>query len=368
VRRELERVEIPDEHGARERTWAVVRSAFAERAPIERRSFHLRPVLALVVVVALLAAAFSSPGMAVLDRIRRTVGIEHAAPALFSLPSAGKVLVRTDKGVWVVQQDGSKRFLGRYRDASWSPFGRFVVTTRKNELAALEPTGQVHWTLARRGARLASWGGTRTDTRIAYVSGGGLRVVAGDGTGDRSGCADAVAPARPAWKPGSTHVLAFATPRGSVEVYAVDTCRRLWHTSSGLHPTKLEWSRDGRLLVLAPSGFRVYDANGQLLAEGRPPTPSRDSDAMFLPGGNAVAAIRIRGGESNVRARGTLFHAAGRLGQVVPAPDGRWLLVTWPSANQWIFVRSNGRGIRAVSGISGQFDSGSFPTVEGWAP
>ena len=96
MRRELEQVEIPDEHGARERTWTVVRSAFAERAPVERRSLHLRPAIVLAVVVALLAAAFSSPGMAVLDRIRKTVGIERAAPALFSLPSPGKLLVRSE--------------------------------------------------------------------------------------------------------------------------------------------------------------------------------------------------------------------------------------------------------------------------------
>ena len=37
MRRELERIEIPDEHEARERSWAVVRAAFAEREPQPRR-------------------------------------------------------------------------------------------------------------------------------------------------------------------------------------------------------------------------------------------------------------------------------------------------------------------------------------------
>ena len=124
MKRELERVEIPDEHGARERAWAVLSSAFAKRTPASRRSLHWRPALALAVVLALVAAAFSSPGKGVVDRIRKTVGIEHAAPALFSLPSPGKLLVRTDAGVWVVQRNGSRRFLGGYREASWSPFGR----------------------------------------------------------------------------------------------------------------------------------------------------------------------------------------------------------------------------------------------------
>ena len=38
---------------------------------------------------------------------------------------------------------------------------------------------------ARPSPRFPAWTGTRTDTRIAYVSRGALRVVAGDGTGDQ---------------------------------------------------------------------------------------------------------------------------------------------------------------------------------------
>ena len=49
------------------------------------------------------------------------------------------------------------------------------------------------------------------------------------------------------------------------------------------------------------------------------------------------------------------------------SPDGRWLLITWPTANQWIFVRADGKRIRAISNASSQFESGTFPKVEGWA-
>jgi hypothetical protein len=373
MRRELERIEIPGEHDARERTWAILQTAFAERAPARRRPLHLRPAIALAVALALLAAALSSPGMAVLDRIRKSVGIEHAAPALFSLPSPGKLLVRTDAGVWVVQEDGSRRFVGSYREASWSPFGRFIVATRRNELTALEPDGHVHWTLARPTARLASWGGTRNDTRIAYVSGKSLRVVAGDGTGDRSSCADVVAGVDSAWQPGSTRHLAFAAPNGAVQVYAVDTCRRLWRTRPGPAPTKLEWSGDGRrLLVVAPPGLRVYDVRGRLVARDDPSDATRDVDATFVSGRHGVVAIRLHGHQSDVltlfATPRSLFHVAGTLAELVASPTGRWLLVTWPTADQWIFVRSDGRGIRAVSNISRQFDSQTFPRVEGWAP
>ena len=99
--------------------------------------------------------------------------------------SRGTLARRFRSGVWVVQEDGSKRLLGEYREASWSPFGRFVVAVRENELAALEPDGDVRWTLPRRDVTSPSWAGTETDTRIAYFDGSGIRVVAGDGTGDR---------------------------------------------------------------------------------------------------------------------------------------------------------------------------------------
>ena len=42
MRKELEQIEIPAEHEARERSWAVVRAAFAEREPqAARRSGSL---------------------------------------------------------------------------------------------------------------------------------------------------------------------------------------------------------------------------------------------------------------------------------------------------------------------------------------
>ena len=54
------------------------------------------------------------------------------------------------------------------------------------------------------------------------------------------------------------------------------------------------------------------------------------------------------------------------------SPDGRWLLVSWPAANQWVFVRVTGAPrVAAVSRIAQQFSSGtraarSFPQIEGW--
>ena len=185
MRAELERIEIPGAAEAEERA-AGGRDAGVRRAtarcptPVARRGRSSR----VAVAVALLAAVLSPPGRAFVDRVRRAVGIEGAKPALFSLPAPGRLLVHSDAGVWIAQADGSRRLLGPYEEGSWSPLGRYVVATRANELVTLDAAGHVRWTLARPDVRFPRWSGTATDTRIAYLSGGRLRVVAGDGTHD----------------------------------------------------------------------------------------------------------------------------------------------------------------------------------------
>lgn len=167
MRSRLEQVAVPDGDAGRERAREVVLTAFAEWEPVPRPA-GARPVaiVAALAAAALALAASSPPGMAVVDRVREVVGVERAAPALFSLPAPGRLLVASDPGVWVVEADGKKRLLAGYRDASWSPFGRFIVATRDNELAALEPDGDVRWTLARPGVRDARWGAP-TSTRAS---------------------------------------------------------------------------------------------------------------------------------------------------------------------------------------------------------
>jgi hypothetical protein len=61
-----------------------------------------------------------------------------------------------------------------------------------------------------------------------------------------------------------------------------------------------------------------------------------------------------------------VFRASG-LRQIVSSPDGLWLLLSWPAANQWVFVRvQDGHAIRAFAGITRRFGGGAFPAVSGW--
>ena len=222
-------------------------------------------------------SGLSSPGRSVVHSLREAVGVQHAEPALFSVPTSGDLLVTSRRGLWLVHRDGSKRLLGRYRDATFSPHGLFIAATRANQLVALDPKGNVRWTLARPAPQFPAWTGTRTDTRITYVSNGRLRMVAGDGTGD--------------------------------------------------HPV----------------------AGGRRGASG-----------------TGTAAIRRHGGQSEVVAGGrVVFRGTGVFDQALRSPNHRWLLVTWPTADQWVFVRpETPRRIVGASRISVQF--GGFPRVQDW--
>jgi hypothetical protein len=355
----------PVDPDAEERAWAVVSAAHAarERRPQRRRT---RVALAFAVLAALVAAAaLSPPGRAVVNAVRRSIGIERAAPALFRLPAPGRLLVSGPGGAWVVSVDGSKRRLGAYPQASWSPHGLYVLGATTNELAAMTPSGDVHWTLARPVIRFPRWGGTRTDTRVAYLTRSRLHVVAGDGTGDVDAEGlPAAARVAPAWQPrqDDRHVLAYVTTRGRVVVLDPDAGNVHWMSAGYAGPRALAWSRDGTELALAArTRVVIFDAR-----TGRARTlPVEGVRALaFAPDGR-LALLRGRG---VLELRGTrvttLFTAPERLAGLVWSPDGRWLLTTLPRADQWIFL--GGGRVLAVSHIRRQF--GGPATLDGWMP
>ena len=364
----LERVVIPDAEAAGGRAREVVLAAFSAREPAPGRSRAPLVALGAALVAAAAVAIASPPGRAVVDRVREIVGVERAQPALFSVPGGGRLLVDAADGTWVVDANGKKRLLAGYHDASWSPFGRFLVAVRDNELAALEPDGSVRWTLARRGVQSPVWTGTPADTRIAYVDRSGIRIVAGDGVSDRL-----LAPAETgplAWRPGRGFALAYASG-SELRLQDAATGRVLWratiHGNPRLH-TDLEWSTDGRRVLVVNDGtLHVFDARGGLVAR-RAPTEGRIVDATFVSATHRVLVARRVGGESTVSDLATgrpVFTGTGVFDEITSSPDGRRIAVEWRTADQWVFVGADGtRSIRAFSGIAAQFRG--EPVIDGW--
>jgi hypothetical protein len=354
LKRLMERV--PADHEAEERAWSVVRAAYAEREPVRRAPRRRLMIAGVALAVAVAAAALSSPGQAVVNAVRRSIGISHAAPALFRLPAAGRLLV-SDGGVggtWVVNVDGSKRRLGDYTQAAWSPHGLYVIAASPSEIAAIEPTtGGVRWSIARTKVAFPRWGGSRTNTRVAYLSGGQLHVVAGDGTGDAAVAGSSHI--APAWRPGDRLQLAFVASDGRVRLLGA------WRSSRRYaKPRSLVWSPDGKKLLLVTARQLVsFDP-----ASGRAHVLRlRDvTAAAFSPQGQLAVvhgkALLVIGGEQTR----TVFKTLNRLQGLAWSPNGRWLLTALPSADQWIFV--GGRRVLAVSHITRQF--GGTPSLDGW--
>jgi hypothetical protein len=377
AKRRLRDFRAPDEVGAEQRGWTVVRSAYREREPVmaRRRRPHLRLAIAPLTAVLIGAVVLSPAGATVKRLIRRALDVHPAAPALTSLPSTGRILLSGPSGTWTAAADGSIRHLGTWQQAGWSPHGLYVVVSSGARLAAVDPRGNIHWAIARPRISDASWF-SPTGYRIAYLSAGSLRVIAGDGTGDHP-LAPGVADVAPVWRPDHPYQLAYVTGRGSVVVRDADTGLRLWSTRPGPMPRELAWSSDGRrLVVLFAHAARTYTAGGRPRSWfGWRPDESA-SAAALSPDGSTLALLldsdqlvvaRITSPKPVVR---QLLAGSGLRG-LSWSPDGRWLLVSWPALDQWVFVRAAGTPrVEAVSRIEQQFSNPGFargfPQLDGW--
>jgi hypothetical protein len=219
--------------------------------------------------------------------------------------------------------------------------------------------------------------------RIAYLSAGTLRIVAGDGSGDHE-LAPADMHAAPAWRPGDhRRALAYVDPTGALRLVSADTDKALaapYH--HGFRPTLLAWSSDGRrLLAMNPVRLVVLDASLHQIGEIRRPASAYGSftTAAFAPRSHVVIVLRRLGPAQRARVEllrpdrttrplETLETLVGGLYGLAPSPDGKTVLVGWGAADQWLIIptRADGRA-RRVTGLSAAFGSPAVPVANAWA-
>ena len=375
LRDALERAPMPDASGAEGRAWALLADAHRERPRAARRSRRGRVValaLAAVLVAAAVAVAAVPPRW-----VRHALGdsvpsAPRARSSLGSLP-AGRLLVSSARGTWIVRGDGTRLRLGPWTAATWSPRGLYVAAWRGRELSAVAPNGRVAWTIAARGTvRDAAW--SPDGYRIAYRRGPVLAVVAGDGTGARV-LAEAVRTVAPAWRPGAPHTLAWVGTSGRVEVRDVDTGALVWRSSASVGAmTALAWSADGhRLLARGARRVVVFDVTGKRSWRVRLPHGARVGAAAWAPRGSRIALALRDGTATSVYVtpaplvpRRPVFTTTGTLRSLAWSPDGRRLLARWADADQWLLLSPNAANapITAIGSISRRF--GAPPTVQGW--
>jgi WD40-like Beta Propeller Repeat len=417
LRDDLHAARPPSAAEAERRAWEVVRAAHAERAEVGPRP---RPVrrLALVALAASLAAvvALSPAGAQVGDWIGDVVSpAPDATPStLGTLPADGRLLVVGPGGPWVVHDDGARRRLGDFRDATWSPGGRYVAAARGRQLVALQPDGEERWVRPAPGPVSAPrW--APDGYRIAYRSGGDLWVAVGDNTG-AGRLARGVDPVPPAWQPGRPspgQVLAFSSGR-SIRIVEVDGPRPIGATHPGPPARELWWTADGgRLVAVSDAEIRVYGQRGRLLhRRALPPRTRATGSALDRAGRRLAVAVERRGGTASEllmyrlappagrppgrpdadaapgrsappsgrsapdAAPERLFAGSGRIEGLTWSMDGRVLVLGRPDSDQWLLLRPRARGrLQAVSRIRRRFAGGNraaarlsapFPRPAGW--
>ena len=144
-------------------------------------------------------------------------------------------------------------------------------------------------------------------------------------------------------------------------------------------PAALEWSADGRYLLARGSHtIELFDSNGARLTP-LGPGAAPVTDAAFSSRGHSIAFLQqvpIKQGHRSflwvfprIQPDATrayrVFAGTGLFGGVEWSPDGRWLLLDWDSADQWLFIRSaTVKRVTPVSNVTASF--GHDVRLAGW--
>jgi tricorn protease-like protein len=165
-----------------------------------------------------------------------------------------------------------------------------------------------------------------------------------------------------AWQPG-THSLAYVDRGGNIVVQNVDRPRSPAHIRTRLDPRQLEWTPDSRLVAVGPRALGIFARRGPQLS--RVAVAGRIAAAAVSPDGSHLAVVTLRRELSTVAVDGTtVFKGAGPIANVAWSPDGRWLLLDWRGADQWLFIRTPLKKLVAVSNIHASF--GGDTSLSSW--
>jgi hypothetical protein len=400
ISQDLQDHPVPAADDAGERSWAVIREAYREEVAMGRRRTRSRTATAVAALVAAglaLGLILTPAGATVTDWVRDAVGGSETPtrqrPALTHVPSGGRLLVRTEAGQWVVAEDGSRRHLGDFRDATWSPGGLFVAAAEGRMLAGVAPDGQPQWSIEAPG-RVTDPAWAPGCCRVAYRSDGGIWIV--DGSGNLNHRLASAAAVAPSWRPAAydlamqqtRNVVAFVDAERRLRAIDADTGRRLARVGLDATPISIHWLDRERILVatkarieivnVVTGGARdVFDAHGDRIlgVDARPGVPSAVALLARDPVGPGKIASRLvlidvrRGLPARPH---TVFSGLGRYQGPLLSPDGSRIQLGWRDADQWIFVPT-GRGANsiAVDDIPRKFATGggpgrALPRVESW--
>ncbi|MCA1683870.1 MAG: hypothetical protein LC708_01890, partial [Actinobacteria bacterium] len=159
--------------------------------------------------------------------------------------------------------------------------------------------------------------------------------------------------------------------------------RRLWRSAPFAQPAALAWSSDARrLLVVTGSRLVLLGTAGRRLTSRAIAPGFAVTGAQWRPRGTEIAVVRhhaatrrselvLADADRGLRER-VLFTGPGRFGAPAWSPGASRLLLPWPDADQWLFLRPGFRSrLSAVTNIATQFAPGArgdaaFPRSVQW--